>query len=48
MLSVVVNGPQNHVLVKYYSSNIDTLKQKNEKYSIYPKEQVFFTEWPVI
>ena len=48
MLSVVVNGPQDHVLVKYYSSNIDTLKQKNEKYSIYPKEQVFFTEWPVI
>ena len=45
-LSSVVNGPQNYVLVKYYSSDIDALKQENEKYSIYPKEQVFFAKWP--
>ncbi len=47
MVSSVVKGPLTHVLIKYYDSEMDSLGEKNPVYRIYPKEQMFFTEWAI-
>ena len=40
LLSSVVNGPQTHVLVKYW----DDIDSKDRTYGVFPKESVYFSQ----